>query len=101
MDIISFASHRCQHQGGRVVQGGARSPSNLRKILSFVGGTVLRQERSSCCGVAEPAGKDEILAAYLNRVYLGDALLRHRGRGAKVFRKSASWLAEAAVIAAC
>ena len=105
MDLIGFGRAILANiKAGRVVQGGSTITQQLAKNLYLSSErTILRKLRELMLAVWLEArlSKDEILAAYLNRVYLGDGTFGIEAAAQRYFGKSARsiTLPEAAVIA--
>jgi penicillin-binding protein 1A len=105
MDLIGFARAMVANvTAGRIVQGGSTITQQLAKNLYLTPErTLLRKLRELMLAVWLEARleKDEILAAYLNRVYLGDGTFGVEAAARRYFGKSARdiSLSEAAVLA--
>lgn len=105
MDLIGFARAIVANlAAGRIVQGGSTITQQLAKNVYLTPErTVLRKLREFMLAVWLEArlDKDEILAAYLNRVYLGDGTFGVEAAAQRYFGKSARnlSLSEAAMLA--
>ncbi|MGH6621613.1 MAG: transglycosylase domain-containing protein [Alphaproteobacteria bacterium] len=105
MDLIGFTRAVVANlTAGRIVQGGSTITQQLAKNVYLTPErTVLRKLRELMLAVWLEArlDKDEILSAYLNRVYLGDGTFGVEAAAQRYFGKSARnlSLSEAAVLA--
>jgi penicillin-binding protein 1A len=105
MDVVGFGRAMLVNiRAGRIVQGGSTITQQLAKNLYLSPErTVVRKLRELMLAIWLEArlDKDEILAAYLNRVYLGDGTFGVEAAARRYFGKSARQLslAESAIIA--
>ena len=105
MDVVGFGRAIVANiRAGRIVQGGSTITQQLAKNLYLSPErTVVRKLRELMLAIWLEArlDKDDILAAYLNRVYLGDGTFGVEAASRRYFGKSARQLslAEAAIIA--
>ena len=105
IDLIGFARAMVANMtAGRIVQGGSTITQQLAKNVYLTPErTLLRKLRELMLAVWLEArlDKDEILAAYLNRVYLGEGTFGVEAAARRYFGKSARdlSLSEAALIA--
>ncbi len=105
MDVVGFGRAIVANiRAGRIVQGGSTITQQLAKNLYLSSErTVVRKLRELMLAIWLEArlDKDDILAAYLNRVYLGDGTYGVEAAARRYFGKSARNLSlpESAVIA--
>lgn len=105
MDVVGFGRAIVANvRAGRIVQGGSTITQQLAKNLYLSPErTIVRKLRELMLAIWLEArlGKDDILAAYLNRVYLGDGTFGVEAASRRYFGKSARQLSlpEAAIIA--
>ena len=105
MDVMGFGRALLANlQAGRVVQGGSTITQQLAKNLYLSPErTIVRKLRELMLAIwlESRMSKDEILALYLNRVYLGDGTYGVEAASRKYFGKSARrvTVSEAAILA--
>jgi penicillin-binding protein 1A len=105
MDVFGFARAIVVNlKAGRIVQGGSTITQQLAKNLYLSSErTILRKLRELMLAIWLEArlDKEDILAAYLNRVYLGDGTFGVEAASRRYFGKSIRHvsLAEAAMLA--
>jgi penicillin-binding protein 1A len=105
MDVFGFARAIIVNvKAGRIVQGGSTITQQLAKNLYLSSErTILRKLRELMLAIWLEArlDKEDILAAYLNRVYLGDGTFGVEAASRRYFGKSVRQvsLAEAAMLA--
>lgn len=105
MDVVGFGRAMLVNiRSGRIVQGGSTITQQLTKNLYLTPErTIVRKLRELMLAIWLEARleKDEILAAYLNRVYLGDGTFGVEAASRRYFGKSARKLSlqESAIIA--
>lgn len=105
MDVVGFGRALWANiRAGRVVQGGSTITQQLAKNLYLTPErTIVRKLRELMLAIwlESRLTKDQILASYLNRVYLGDGTYGVEAASRKYFGKSARnvSLPEAAILA--
>jgi len=105
MDVVGFGRAMVANiKAGRIVQGGSTITQQLAKNLYLTPErTIVRKLRELMLAIWLEArlDKDDILAAYLNRVYLGDGTFGVEAAARRYFGKSARQLSlsEAAIVA--